>query len=78
MSVAQVFAKASDDVKTAKELESKFEANYVAEVRRRRDEARNLNERLRQQAVAASAGSKDLAAVHAELASHKAKAESLR
>lgn len=69
--------KACDDANVAKEEASKFENDFVVEVERRRDEVVELTKQLCRQCASAAAGSKKLAAVHAELESYKAKSDSL-
>lgn len=68
LAVTQVAAsKAHNDGKNATGDASKFEAEYVAVVGRRRGEVGGFSKQLRQQAASAAAESKGLAAVHAEL-----------
>lgn len=78
LGIAQVAAStASDGTKAAKEKASKFEADYVAVVGRRRDEVHGWTKMLCEQAASAAAGSKELASRHARLESHKTKADFL-
>lgn len=56
---------------------SKFEVDYVAEVGHGRDVVGGLTKQLLQKIASAAAGSKKLMAVHAELESHKVKANFL-
>lgn len=75
---AQIAAsKVRDVAKTTKEKASKFEVDHVGEVVRWLDKVGKLTRQLRQQVGAAAAWSKETAAIHAELESHKAKVDSL-
>lgn len=65
--------KAGDNAKTAKKKAFGFEADHVAEVGSRRAEVGTLTMQLRQQNTFAAARLMSIAAVHAKLASHKAK-----
>lgn len=56
-----------DDVKVAREEKPKFEAVYVAEGGRRRDEVGEFTKQPRQKVSSSAAVSKELAAVHGEL-----------
>lgn len=78
LGVAQlVMSKARDSAKTAKKEASEFEAEYVTEVGRRKDEVGELSRQIRQQVTSATAESKKLVPVHPELELHKAKEDFL-
>lgn len=66
-----------DEANMAKNKASKFEANHVAELRRRRDDTRELMKQLRQPTASAAARTKASSAVHDGLELQRAKAESL-
>lgn len=70
--------KARDDAKIERKEGSMFEADHVPKVGRRRDEDDALTKQLHRQVVCTVIGSKELAAVHAELESHKMKTDYLR
>lgn len=68
LEVAKIAAnKARNDAKTAKEEASKFDADYIAEMGTRQEEVGGSAKHLRQQVTSAASGSKELAAVHADL-----------
>lgn len=78
LEVAQIPAKKARDIAMVTKAEGlKIEANYVAEVERGRDEVDELTKQLREQFSFAAAGSKELAAAHAELKTQKIKADFL-
>lgn len=75
---AQVFAiKVRDDVKAGKRQVANFEADYVVNVGRGRDEVGELTKQLRQQAAFTAVRQKELATVHAEIEKRKAMKDSL-
>lgn len=70
-------SKSRDEAKTATQEVFMFEADYVAQAGRTRDEVSELTESFCQQVVSAAAGSKVLPAVHAKLETHKGSADFL-
>lgn len=72
--MAQVAAnKVRNDAKTVLEKVYRFEGDYVARIGRWWDEVGELIKQLRRQVASATAGPKELAALHAEFKLHKEK-----